>query len=95
MHEAVSENMIILFTLTQTYNLQCLWIQQSNSPALKQYNEEWVNLISVEHKERAIWAYNVERYFMTYHQKHRSSMKSYTVIIGWNLMYITYTWKVL
>jgi len=95
MHEAVSENMITLFTHTQTNNLHCLWIYHSNSPALKQYNEECVDLISVEHKKRAIWAYNVESYFRAYHQKLRRSMKSCTLIIRWSLLYITYTWKVL
>jgi len=44
-------------------NLHCLWIQQDNSTALKQYNEEWVVLISVEHKEPAISAYTLERSF--------------------------------
>jgi len=44
-------------------NLHCLWIQQNKSTALKQYNEEWVILISVEHKEPAIWAYKLERSF--------------------------------
>ena len=34
-------------------DLHILWIQQGNSTALKQYNKEWVVLISVEHQKPA------------------------------------------
>ena len=49
--------------LRRLKKLHCLWIQQDKSTALKQYNEEWVVLNSVEHKETAIWAYTLERSF--------------------------------